>query len=45
MQTFDQSLLKLVQAGQVSVESAMTAVSSQHDFALTLQQAGLSVPV
>jgi twitching motility protein PilT len=45
MSTFDQSLLRLVQAGRVSVESAMTAVSSQHDFALTLQQAGLSVPV
>jgi twitching motility protein PilT len=45
MQTFDQSLLKLVKAGRVSVESAMTAVSSQHDFALTLQQAGLSIPV
>jgi len=45
MQTFDQSMLKLVQAGRVSVESAMTAVSSQHDFALTLQQAGLPLPV
>ena len=45
MVTFDQYMLNLVREGKVSVESAMTAVSSQHDFTLALQQAGMSVSV
>jgi twitching motility protein PilT len=43
MVTFDQSLLELVREGRVTVEAAMKAVSSQHDFTLAMQQAGLSV--
>jgi twitching motility protein PilT len=45
MITFDQYMLNLVRDGKVSVGSAMTAVSSQHDFHLALQQAGVTVPV
>jgi twitching motility protein PilT len=44
MQTFDQSLLELVKSGRVSLESAMKAVTNQHDFELALEQAGLMVP-
>ncbi|MDP9298745.1 MAG: PilT/PilU family type 4a pilus ATPase [Actinomycetota bacterium] len=45
MCTFDQFLLTLLQEGRVTVESAMKAVSNQHDFQLAMQQAGLAVPV
>jgi twitching motility protein PilT len=45
MVTFDQWLLKLIQEDKVSVEDAMQAVSSKHDFELALQQAGIAVPV
>jgi len=45
MVTFDQWLLKLIQEGKVSVEDAMQAVSSKHDFELALQQAGIALPV
>ena len=44
MITFDQWLLQLVKDGRVTVESAMKAVTSHHDFALALQQAGLEAP-
>jgi twitching motility protein PilT len=44
MRTFDQSLLQFVQAGVVSIEEAMEAASSPHDFQLALQQAGVAVP-
>ena len=44
MRTFDQSLLQFVQEGVVSIEEAMEAASSPHDFQLALQQAGVSVP-
>ncbi|MBI3647388.1 MAG: PilT/PilU family type 4a pilus ATPase [Actinobacteria bacterium] len=44
MSTFDQGLLELVQRGRVTVEAAMKAVSSPHDFTLALQQAGLEAP-
>jgi len=44
MVTFDQCLLRLVQDGRISVEDAMQAVSSRHDFELALQQAGIAVP-
>ena len=40
MTTFDQSLLALVVGERVSVEDAMEAASSPHDFRLLLQQAG-----
>jgi twitching motility protein PilT len=42
MSTFDQSLLHLVREGHVSVDAAMAASSSPHDFALQLQQAGIA---
>jgi twitching motility protein PilT len=45
MVTFDQWLLKLIQEGKVSVEDAMQAVSSKHDFELALQQAGIALSV
>ncbi|HEX3299201.1 MAG TPA: PilT/PilU family type 4a pilus ATPase [Actinomycetota bacterium] len=44
MMTFDQALLRLIQEGRVSVEDAMQAVSSVHDFELALQQAGIPIP-
>ena len=45
MVTFDQSLLKLVQDGKVTVEDAFAAVSNRHDFELAMQQAGMALPV
>jgi twitching motility protein PilT len=45
MITFDQCLLKLLQEGKISVESAFKAVSNRHDFELAMQQAGLAIPV
>ena len=45
MQTFDQSLLGLVQAGVVTVDAAMGACSKPHDFKLLLEQAGLTSPL
>jgi twitching motility protein PilT len=44
MITFDQWLLKLIKEGKVSVEDAMQAVSSKHDFELAMQQAGMEAP-
>jgi twitching motility protein PilT len=44
MMTFDQSLLHLVLAGRVSIEEALEASSSPHDFQLALQQAGIPLP-
>jgi twitching motility protein PilT len=45
MITFDQSLLKLLMDGRITVEDAMKAVSNQHDFQLAMQQAGIAIPV
>jgi twitching motility protein PilT len=42
MITFDQWLLKLIKEKVVSVDDAMQAVSSKHDFELAMQQAGIS---
>jgi twitching motility protein PilT len=44
MQTFDQSLLTLVQNGLVHIDDAMTAASKPHDFTLMLEQAGIRTP-
>jgi twitching motility protein PilT len=44
MCTFDQSLLELVKSGQVTVEAALEAASSPHDFTLQLQQARIPLP-
>jgi twitching motility protein PilT len=45
MMTFDQSVLELVKQGAVTVEEALEASTSPHDFTLALQQAGIAVPV
>ncbi len=45
MQTFDQSLLRLVQMGIVSIPDAMETASKPHDFSLMLEQAGLRTAV
>jgi twitching motility protein PilT len=45
MCTFDQWMLTLLQEGKVTVDAAMKAVSSKHDFELAMQQAGIAVPV
>jgi twitching motility protein PilT len=44
MQTFDQSLLSLVQNGMVHIDDAMVAASKPHDFTLMLEQAGIRAP-
>jgi twitching motility protein PilT len=44
MQTFDQSLLGLVQSGLIHIDDAMTASSRPHDFTLMLEQAGIRAP-
>jgi twitching motility protein PilT len=44
MQTFDQSLLALVQNGLVHIDDAMVAASKPHDFTLMLEQAGIRAP-
>jgi twitching motility protein PilT len=44
MVTFDQSILELLKQGRIDVEAAMQAVSSQHDFELAMQQAGMALP-
>jgi twitching motility protein PilT len=41
MQTFDQSLLRLVQMGVITIPDAMETSSKPHDFSLMLEQAGL----
>jgi twitching motility protein PilT len=41
MQTFDQSLFRLYQDGQVTLRQAMAAASRPHDFRLALEHAGL----
>jgi twitching motility protein PilT len=45
MRTFDQSVLKLLQAGTITTEAAFEAVSSRHDFELAMQQVGLPLSV
>ena len=45
MQTFDQSLLDLVRRDLIETADALDAASNRHDFELSLQQAGVAVPV
>ncbi len=40
MQTFDQSLLHLYQAGRISLDQAMTAATHPHDFKLMVESEG-----
>jgi twitching motility protein PilT len=42
MQSFDQHLMKLFKAGQVSIEDATAAATSPHDFTVMARQAGLA---
>jgi twitching motility protein PilT len=42
MTTFDQSLIQLVREGRVSIDAALAASTSPHDFQLQLQQTGIS---
>ncbi len=42
MQTFDQHLLGLYREGLVTIENAVAAASSPHDFTLAVRQAGLA---
>jgi twitching motility protein PilT len=44
MCTFDQWMLTLLQEGRITIDAAMKAVSSKHDFELAMQQAGIAVP-
>jgi twitching motility protein PilT len=44
MQTFDQSLLTLVQEDVVTVEDALLTSSKPHDFMLMLEQVGIKIP-
>jgi twitching motility protein PilT len=41
MQTFDQALVKLLEAGQIDLRGAMAAASKPHDLKVMLQQRGL----
>jgi twitching motility protein PilT len=43
MQTFDQSLLRLVLGGMVLIPDALDSASNRHDFQLNLEQAGIDV--
>ena len=42
MQTFDQHLLQLFQAGEVSLKDALSAATNPHDFKVSLRAAGLA---
>lgn len=44
MQTFDQSLLTLLQAGRITMEDAIATSANQHDFRIKLRQLGLTPP-
>ena len=41
MQTFDQSLLKLYQAGQITLDDAMSMAGNAHDFKIKVRQLGV----
>jgi twitching motility protein PilT len=43
MQSFDQALLSLIEAGQVRIEDALAMSSHAHDFKLKAKQAGLLI--
>jgi len=44
MQTFDQSLIALLQAGRITVEDAMATSANAHDFRIKLRHIGIAVP-
>ncbi|MGI9018740.1 MAG: hypothetical protein ACR2HR_16815 [Euzebya sp.] len=43
MQTFDQHLLELYRAGEVTMRDAMSASTSPHDFKIAVRKAGLQI--
>jgi twitching motility protein PilT len=45
MQTFDQALVRLLEAGKVDLRSAMAAASRPHDLKVMLQRLGTRAPV
>jgi twitching motility protein PilT len=42
MQTFDQSLLRLYQAGQITLDDAMSMAGNAHDFKIKVRQLGVN---
>jgi twitching motility protein PilT len=44
MQTFDQSLISLFQAGRITLESALATAANAHDFRIKLREIGVTVP-
>jgi twitching motility protein PilT len=40
MQTFDQALVRLLEAGQIDIKAAMGAASRPHDLKVMLQRSG-----
>jgi twitching motility protein PilT len=44
MQTFDQSLIGLLQTGRITAEDAMATSANDHDFRIKLRQIGVSLP-
>ena len=44
MQSFDQSLISLYQAGRITLESAMATAANTHDFRIKLREIGVIVP-
>lgn len=44
MQSFDQSLISLFQAGRISLEDALATAANQHDFRIKLREIGVTVP-
>jgi twitching motility protein PilT len=44
MQTFDQSLIALFQAGRISLENAYATAANPHDFRIKLREIGVDVP-
>ncbi|GAB4281469.1 MAG: type IV pilus twitching motility protein PilT [Coriobacteriia bacterium] len=44
MQTFDQSLLHLYQAGKITLDDAMSMAANAHDFKIKVKQLGITGP-
>jgi twitching motility protein PilT len=44
MQTFDQALVRLIEAGRVDLRAAMSAATSPHDLRIELQRRGMLSP-
>ncbi len=42
MQTFDQSLIHLYQAGRITMDDALSMSANPHDFKIKIRQLGIS---